>query len=773
MVERVAGLTAVEAQRRLAEFGPNVTAEARIQPWRTFLFKLWAPVPWMLELAIVVELSSGKLLEAAIIAILLTFNAGISWLQEQRAQTALDLLRQHLTVSARVLRDGEWTTIPSRLLVLGDYVHLRSGDIVPADISVAEGVIEVDQSRLTGESLAVEVPSGMTTYAGSVIVQGEASGEVTATGSKTYYGRTAELVKAARTASHVESLIMRIVRALVGLDFLLASVVIAYSFLRGGPPGLVLPFLVVILLASVPVALPATFALASALGAVELARKGVLTARLSAIEEAASMEVLCVDKTGTVTTNHLAVGATHAYGSSTEADVVKLAAAASDAATQDPIDQAVLARAAGQAGPPPARIAFVPFDPATKRSEAVIERDGARLSIVKGAPTVVETLCQGTIPPRVHGDVESLARDGMRALAVAAGPAGQLGLVGVIGLQDPPRPDSAELIRSLNGLGVRVLMITGDAIETARAIAARVGLGGAACTADQLRQEVGSDSCAVFAGVLPEDKFILVKRLQAKGSIVGMTGDGVNDAPALRQAEVGIAVSAATDVARAAASLVLTSEGLSGIVSAVETSRHIFQRMLTYALNASVKKLEIPLFLSIIMMVTGKVLLTPLLMVLLFVTNDFATMSITADRVAVSRRPDRWQVRQLLTGAFGVALPLLVGMLALYWVGSHVLLLTLDQLRTLTFIGFVFTSQATIYLVREPGRLWSSRPGLALVAASTGAVVLAVLLGSFGWLMAPLGLPIAAALLAVVSAYVLAIDSLKVVLFRSLRLHMT
>jgi H+-transporting ATPase len=766
------GLTSDEALILLSEFGPNVTAEEHPQPWRTLLAKLWAPVPWMLELAILVELWLGKDLEAGIIGGLLAFNALLSSVQERRAQAALDLLRRNLTVTARVLRDGKWTTVPSRQLVPGDYVHLRLGDVVPADVKVEEGELQADQSSLTGESLAVSVRSEGTAFAGTVVVRGEASGQVTATGSKTYYGRTAELVKTARTASHLQSLIMRIVRALVGLDFVLALIVTVYSLLRGGSLEFVLPFVVVILLASVPVALPATFALASALGSVELARKGILTTRLSAIEEAASMDVLATDKTGTITTNRLSVRATHTYGRSSETDLLRYAAAASDPATQDPIDLAVLAQAsAAGAGPESHRARFTPFDPATKRSEALVTLGGAEVSVVKGAPEIVLSLCQGPAPPGFERDIEAMADQGMRVLAVAAGPHGQLGLAGLIGLQDPPRPDSANLIRALVGQGIRVLMITGDGIETARAIAAQVGIHGAVCPEAKLREGGSVESYAVFAGVLPEDKFALVKRLQDGGSVVGMTGDGVNDAPALRQAEVGIAVSAATDVAKAAASLVLTDEGLAGIVSAVETSRQIYQRMLTYALNASIKKFEIPLFLSIVMLVTGRVLLTPLLMVLLFVTNDFATMSITTDRVGHSQRPDRWQVRQLLSGALGVAVPLLGGMLVLYAVGVQLLHLTLDQLRTLIFVGFVFTSQATIYLVREPRRLWASRPGWVLLAASVAAIALAVVLGAFGWLMAPLRPAILFGLLLAAGLYAVAVDALKVLLFRRLHLH--
>ena len=726
----------------------------------------------MLEATIVLELGLGKNLEAAIVAILLGLNAVISFIQERRAQAALDLLREKLTVIARVLRDGSWQSIPSRLLVPGDYVHVRVGDVTPADVLIAEGVVQVDQSTLTGESLPVDRGASATIYAGSVVVRGEASGVVIATGSRTYYGRTAELVKTARTVSHLESVIVRIVRSLVLLDFLLALAVAGSTFLHGGSPAGVLSFVVVILLASVPVALPATFALAGALGAVDLSRSGVLTARLSAIEEAASMDVLCADKTGTITTNHLAVGEVRAYPPWSPAELVTLAAAASDAATQDPLDLAVLARAREDAAPDAGeRLQFIPFDPATKRSEAVVKSGGGELSVAKGAPSVIQQLCTTNIPTSLGGDIESIAEHGMRVLAVAAGHGDQLGLVGLIGLEDPPRPDSAELVKALSDRGIRVLMVTGDGIETARAIAEQIGIRGPACTAQEFGESKAAEGFSVVAGVLPEDKFSLVKGLQAAGSIVGMTGDGVNDAPALRQSEVGIAVAGATDVAKAAASLVLTGEGLKGIVTAVETARRIYQRMLTYTLNASIKKLEVPLFLSILMLATGHLLLTPLLMVLLFVTNDFATMAITTDKVGFSRRPDRWRVRQLLLGAFGIALPLLIGMLAVYWIGGHLLHLDLERLRTLTFLGFVFTSQATIYMVREPRHFWSSRPSSALLAASAGALSLAIVLGSAGWLMAPLGAVVPIVLLIGAVGYAALVDLLKVRIFRVLRLH--
>ena len=766
------GLSSEEAASRLRQHGPNTTPEQHVSAVRLLAGKFWAPIPWMLELTIVLEIVLGKTLEAAVVAVLLGFNALVSWVQESRAQEALLLLQQRLSVIARVLRDGAWQRIPARELVPGDVVHLRVGDVIPADVALGTGSLEVNQSALTGESLPVEAAGGHAVYAGSTVTRGEATGTVTATGAGTYFGHTAELVRTARTASHLEAIITRIVRALVALDLSLAVVVVVIGLASHDSVADMVSFGVVLLLASVPVALPATFALAGALGAHELAERGVLTTRLSAIEEAASMDVACTDKTGTITLNQLALAATVAYPPQTEATVIALACMASDVATQDPIDLAILAGAASAGVDLSAlqRVSFTPFAPETKVSEAqVSSADGTR-HVVKGAPQVVAALSAHP-PAGMERDLDSLAARGLRVLAVAAGEADQLQMAGLVGLEDPPRPESRELIANLGALGLRVIMITGDTLPTARAMAAEVGLDGMACTAAEIRGRPLPPTCAVLAEVLPEDKFNLVQRLQGLGHVVGMTGDGVNDAPALKQAEVGIAVANATDVARAAASIVLTQPGLGDVVAAIRLSRRIYQRMLTYALNSSIKKLEVPVFLSVVFLASGRIALSPLLMVLLLFANDFATMAITTDRAPWSRRPNRWAVRPLLLGALGIALPSLVLTLGVFWLGGAALGLDAARLQTLAFVTLAFGSQSTVYLVREPRRLWSSKPGPWLMAASAGAVLVVAALASTGWLMPSLGPALVASILAVVAAWAVLLDWFKVRLFGRLGLH--
>ncbi len=598
-----AGLTGADAAERLARFGPNALAAERRHLVRKLASKLTGPVPYLLEAAIVLELAAGKVTEAIIVAALVVFNGVLSFVQEGRAANALALLRSRLAVRARVRRDGRWQLVDAEQLVPGDLVHVRVGDIVPADIAVTEGTVSVDQSVLTGESADVDVSSGGTCYSGSIVHRGEATGEVTATGSHTYFGHTAELVRTAKTASHLEETIFKIVWALLALDGALVVAVIAYGIVTRLPTSELLPFVLILVVATVPVALPATFTLATSVGALELVRAGVLVTHLSAIEEAAAMDLLCTDKTGTITENRLTVVAVHPFGGHGDTDVLSLAAAASDEATQDPIDLAVLqaAKAAGahDAG---TRRTFVPFDPSTKRSEATVDAGGHEVQVMKGTPSVVAALSQAP-PSDVAHDVTSLAASGARVLAVAAGATttddGGLQLAGLVALGDPVRSDSAALVAHLDDLGVRVVMVTGDAAPTALAVARDVGIGERVGSVDDLRAQPDADiDFDVMAGVLPADKLALIERAQHAGHVVGMTGDGVNDAPALKRAEVGIAVSTATDVAKSAASLVLTDEGLANVVAAVETGRRVYQRMLTYTLNKIAKTFQVSLFLG-------------------------------------------------------------------------------------------------------------------------------------------------------------------------------
>jgi len=766
------GLTSGEAAARLRKYGPNAVPERRENPLLAFLGKFWAPVPWMLEATIVLEIVLGKYAEALIIGALLVFNSVLSFVQEKQSSNALALLRNRLSVHTRAMRDGKWLLLPAEQLVPGDVVYLRMGDIVPADIRLSDGELMLDQSSLTGESVPVEAGAGATAYAGATVKRGEAAGEVIATGARTYFGKTAELVGAARTVSHLQQIVLKIVQYLVLLDVVLVAVLFIYALLTGIRLMEMAPFALILLVASVPVALPATFTVATALGALELVKGGVLVTRLSAIEEAAAMDVLCADKTGTLTQNRLALGSVRAYGSYTEDDVLRFAALASDRATQDPIDVAIL-DAARERGPLPGvgpRRQFVPFEPATKRSEAVYEHDGGTLRVIKGAAEQVAALVVN--PPDWSPHVAKFAADGYRVLAVAAGTGDELNLAGLVALADPPREGSRRFIRRLGDLGVRVTMVTGDSAETARAVAAQVGIGGPACSPHTLRDEdIGAhvQECSIIAGVYPEDKFRLVQALQRFGHITGMTGDGVNDAPALKQAEVGIAVSNATDVAKAAASMVLTEPGLGNVIAAVETSRLIYQRMLTYTLNKVVKTIQIAVYLSVGLMATGIFVVTPLLIILLLFANDFVTISIATDRVSFSTKPDRWRIGILvLTGAAMATLMLVLSFAVLY-IGLYALRLPVPQLQTLIFIMLVFTGQANVYLVRERRHFWESRPSRWLMISSCADIIAVSVLAVFGILMAAINPWLVVGMLGATAAYMVLVDFVKIRVFKLLR----
>jgi len=768
------GLTTAEAQARLKQFGPNAVVEEKAHPLRQFLKRFWSPIPWLLEATILIQLFLGERVEAAVIAGLLVLNAGLSMLQEARAQKALALLRRQLQVTARVRRDGEWNTVPAEVLVPGDVLHLRQGGIVPADVKLSDGSLLVDQSALTGESAAVSVEPGKTAFAGAMVRGGEATGEITATGTRTFFGKTAELVRTAGSANRQEHEIVGVVKNLFVVNAAMVVIVLGYAHQAGMTIGFVLPLLLTILLASIPVALPATFTFAAALGSLELSKRGVLITRLSALHDIASMTVLCSDKTGTLTRNEATVGTLWAAPDFSETDLLRAAALASDPAGQDPVDGAIIqaATARGWHAGEVERTAFKPFDPATKRAEAVYrEATGAR-RYVKGAPAVIAQLA-GVADTLWQPQAEAISALGQRVLAVAAGDETTVRLVGLVGLEDAVRDDSKAVVSAIQNAGVRVVMVTGDNALTARSVAEQVGIPGGLCSPEKLHGDLGADAlnCGVFAGVFPEDKFRLVRGFQRRGAVVGMSGDGVNDAPALRQAEAGVAVANVTDVAKAAAAIVLTQPGLSGVVPAIETSRRVFQRVITYTLAMLTKKIEMMALLVIGFLLTGHKPLTPLLMVLILFLNDFLTMSLSTDRMGFSLQPNRWNTRGILLAATVLAVCKLLFSLGVFIYGNYALRLEPALLKTLTFATLIFSSQAGIYLLRERGHFWQSRPSGFLVASSVlglGVTLVLTLRGIFMPALPP------ALLLAVFGAglmYFSALDWLKVWLFARLKLR--
>jgi H+-transporting ATPase len=761
------GLTSDEARGRLEKFGPNAMPDASVHRIRGAIEKFWAPVPWMLEAAIVLELVLGKYVEAAIVAVLLAFNGALGLIQEGRAQATLVALKSRLALSASVRRDGAWQTIPAVDLVVGDFVKLSLGHVVAADVRLTEGGVLLDQSMLTGESVPIEAGPGAQTYAGALVRRGEAVAEVMTTGARTKFGRTAELVRIAHVVSSQQKAVLRVVRNLAAFNGTVIVMLAAYAYLLEMPVDKIIPLVLTAVLASIPVALPATFTLAAALGARTLAKLGVLPTRLSAVDEAATMDVLCADKTGTLTQNALTVTTVHAMPDFDEAHLLTLGAMASSDGGEDPVDQAI--RAAASSKPisdAPTLIEFVPFDPATKMSEATVRDRGGTRRVVKGACAAVFGLAAPS--PAAAVTATELEGRGFRVLAVAVGPPAAMRVAGLIALSDPPRSESATLVAELLEQGVRTVMVTGDAPATAAIVAHAVGLDGAVCPPGPIPDDVRPETFAVFAGVLPEDKYKLVTAFQNGGRTVGMCGDGANDAPALRQAQIGIAVSTATDVAKSAAGMVLTEPGLAGIVAAVKEGRITFQRILTYTLNSITKKTVQVLFLAVGLIMTGQAILTPLLMVLIMIAGDFLGMSLTTDNVRPSPMPNAWHIGKLTVAGVIMGIGELIfctSVLAVgrYWVGFDI-----DALRTLAFVVIVFGNQATTYTNRERRHLWSSWPSQWLIASSLVDILIAATLAIGGIAMAPLSAMVVAAMLAAAIAFAFILDVVKVPVFRRL-----
>jgi len=737
------GLTAAEVAVRRKQHGYNEVAEQKAHPVRMFLGKFWGLSAWMLELIMVLSAVLRKFSDLVVVSALLVVNAALSFMQERRAAGVVEALRHRLQANARVLREASWQSVPARLLVPGDIVRVRTGDIIPADVKLLVGALSVDQSALTGESVDVDKVTGDVLASGSIVRRGECTGVVLLTGAQTYFGRTTELVQRARPKLHIEAVVARVVRALFVIVGALLAMVFVLSLARGVPLLEMAPLLLVLLMSAVPVALPVMFTVSMAVGARELAKRGVLVTRLSAAEDAATMNVLCVDKTGTITMNQLAVTGMIPLAQWSEADVLSAAALASQESNQDPIDLAFLAAAKERhvfdGVPPITPISFAPFDARSRHTEAVIEQKGQRVRVMKGAVRTIAAVC-GLSPPEIEAleaRVSESARKGYRVLAVARGPAG--GTPKLLGLVS-----ARKLIRELRDLGVSVKMLTGDALAVASEIAQGVGLAGIRRVSDLKTEGTGSGDGAVdylagvdgFAEVYPEDKYIVVQHLQAARHVTGMTGDGVNDAPALRQAEVGIAVSSATDVAKGAASVVLTEPGLTNIVALVEQGRTIYQRVLTWIINKVSRTILKASFVAVAFVMTGKFVVSAFAMLLLVFMTDFAKISLATDRVRPSRKPETWNIGGFIAVAVALGVAMVAEtLLGLYFAWSHFGLVTnVHALYTFSFLTLLYFAAFSIVSARERRWFWSSTPSRTLVLA----VMVEILVGT---VLTRVGLP--------------------------------
>ena len=764
---RELGLTSAEAQKRLDRDGANEIPRKRHHPLLAFARKFWGLSAWMIELIVILSWALGKYTDFTVALALLLVNAVLSFMQEQRASAAVELLRSRLQVTARVLRDGAWSPRPARELAAGDVVRLRSGDFVPADVQLIDGTLKVDQSALTGESRELEKAANAPLYSGSIVRTGEATVVVTATGARTYFGHTTELVETAHPKLHVEEVIGRVVKWLFLIVGVLVAMAVAVSLMEGYSLLAILPLALVLLMGAVPVALPVMFTVSMAVGARTLAHQGVLVTRLNAAEDAANLDVLCADKTGTLTQNRLAFAEAEPLAGQSADDVLRYGAWASNEANADPIDLAFLEAARRRKlGLDAQVLTFVPFSAERRRTEASLSVEGRTLRVMKGALRTLASeagLDEATLSA-LEARANEAAGKGFRTLAVAkAEGTGPWQLVGMALLADPLRPDSRNLIERLRALGVTIKMLTGDALPVAREIARSLGLSGIE-RAPELRQAIERkdanaerriESSDGFAEVFPEDKFDIVKSLQDAGHVAGMTGDGVNDAPALRQAEVGIAVSGATDVAKGAASVVLTTEGLSGIVDLVTNGRAVYQRVLTWIINKISRTILKSGLVVIALLVTGKLIISAFGIVLLMFMTDFVKISLSTDHVRPSAKPESWNIGPLVWVGVLIGLMMLVealGLLAFGWtqfdLGAHA-----GQLQTFTYQTLLFFALFSIISIRERRAFWASRPSLVLAVSLFADGCLGILIGLVG--LAELK-PLPLAQTAVIFAYALA-----------------
>ncbi len=748
------GLTQAEAQKRLAEYGPNEIEEKKTNPLLKFLSYFWGPIPWMIEAAVILSGVVRHWPDFFIILILLVANALVGFWEEREAGNAIAALKSKLAVKARVKRDGKWTTPAVRELVPGDVIRLRLGDIVPADARLLDGdPVEVDQSALTGESLPAERKAGDAVFSGSIIRQGEAGAMVYATGAKTYFSKTAQLVQEAKTVSHFQKAVLKIGNFLIILAVALVAIIITVAIVRGDPILTTLQFALVLTIAAIPVAMPTVLSVTMAVGARLLARKKAIVSRLTAIEELAGVDVLCSDKTGTLTQNKLTLGDPFSVTNVPAEQVILNGALASRSENNDTIDLAVLGGVKDKDALKAYEVVhFQPFDPVHKRTEATVKtKDGKTSKGTKGAPQVILALSANAaqVKPAVEKAVSEFAARGFRSLGVArADGDGQWQFLGVLPLFDPPRDDARATIETAHNMGVKVKMVTGDALAIAQETAKKLGMGGnildAAGLGDVKRQETSQMAESIekadgFAQVFPEHKFHIVDVLQKRGHIVGMTGDGVNDAPALKKADCGIAVSGATDAARAASAIVLMTPGLSVIIDAIKESRKIFQRMNSYAIYRIAETLRVLLFMTAAILFFNFYPLTAVMIVMLALLNDGAILSIAYDNVHYKNKPESWNMRMVLGIAtvLGVIGP--IAAFGLFYLGDRVFHLDRPHLQPMMYLMLSVAGHLTIFLTRTRGPFWSIRPAKILWMAVLGTQILATFITVYGFLMPPLG----------------------------------
>jgi H+-transporting ATPase len=757
------GLNDADVQARRKQYGYNEIPEKHVGPFVGILKRMWGPIPWLLEAAMLFELILGKVPQAGVVFLMLVFSAVMGEIQEKRAKKAIGYLHQQLQISVRILRSGIWQTMLSRELVPGDIVHVKVGDIVPADVEIINGNASVNESALTGESIDVTKEAGKTIYSASTISHGEVIAGVKAIGVKSSFGKTAELVRTAEPPGRLQALLFKIVRYLAYLDVILAIILVITAFVNGTPWQELLPFLVILFIATIPISMPSSFAVANSLEAKNLAKEHVLVTGLTGIQEAASMNMLLIDKTGTLTNNRPEIAELVPFGQLEETGLLKLAAAASDDTSNDSISKAILGAFQKQQLAMAERTSFTAFDPVGKVSKAQIQQDGIKVNILMGSPLIIGEIA--TTPGEFQDQVNLLSSKGSRVLAVASGENDKLVCQGLIALADSPRDDAKESVAKIRELGIRIIMITGDTAGTARAIATQVGIGDRIGTLkDALSNPLDFDG---FADVYPEDKYKIVQALQKLGMVVGMTGDGINDAPALKQADVGIAVSTATDVAKSAARVVLTNPNLSDITKLIDGGHRVYRRMMTWTITKLARTAELAALLTFGFIFTGFFPVSLSLIVFIVVMNDMVTLTLGTDKAWPTSVPEKWNMPQLakISAIFTIGW-LAIG-LGLLWFYLKVQHLGADHISSLMFLFLMYSAMETIIMTRTRDAFWSFAPSRWVGGMVAINIVLATLMAAFGWVMTAVSIQSIAILLTITIVAMLVLDRLKVWYYRA------
>ena len=777
------GLPQAEAEKRLTQYGPNALKEEKINPFLKFLTYFWGPIPWMIEAAVILSGVVRHWLDFFVILALLFSNAVVGFWEEHQAGDAIAALKAKLANNARVLRDGKWATPLATTLVPGDVIRLRLGDIVPADARLLQGdPVEIDQSALTGESLPVSRKPGDAVFSGSIVRQGETNAMVYATGTRTFFGKTAQLVEQAHTVSHFQRAVLKIGDYLIVLAVALVALILTDSLLRHNPVLDTLEFCLVLLVASIPVAMPTVLSVTMAVGARLLAKKQAIITRLAAIEELAGVDVLCSDKTGTLTQNKLTLGDPFTVNNISADQVILWAALASRAEDKDTIDLAVIGGVKDANALKSFQILhFQPFDPVHKRTEATVKGgDSKQFFVAKGAPQVILEMAKNAdaVKSGAEKAVNDFAARGFRSLGVAhADEEGDWQFAGVIPMFDPPRVQAKATIADARKMGVAVKMVTGDQLAIAQEMAKQLGMGTNILNASALGDLKQQPSAQVidsieaadgFAQVFPEHKYLIIDALQQRGDIVGMTGDGVNDAPALKKAACGIAVSGATDAARAAASIVLLAPGLSVIIDAIKESRKIFQRMNSYAMYRIAETLRVVLFMTLSILVFNFYPVTAVMIVIIALLNDGAILSIAYDNVRYSNQPEVWNMRRVLGISTVLGVVGVITAFGLFWLGERVFHMDRGHVQTLMYLKLSVAGHLTIFLTRTRGPFWTIKPAKTLWIAVLGTQIVATLIAVYGLFMTPLGWKYAGFVWGYAIVCALFTDRLKLLAYRIL-----